>query len=53
MLITGDDQIHLTRQGAGNHMIIVGIVFDHARHRQRRNQQSQAPQLGDRALCNL
>ena len=51
MPIAGDDQIRLTGQGAGNDMIVIGIVLNHARHRQRRNHKSQAPQIRDRALC--
>lgn len=45
MLVPGDDEIGLGRDGTGEHMIVVGIVGDHARHVGRRGHGSEAPDL--------
>ena len=32
MFVPGDDQLGLASEGASEHMIIIGIVFNHAGH---------------------
>lgn len=50
MLVAGDDQTRLSGQGASEHMIVVGIVLDHARHHLWRGHGVHAPQFPDDAL---
>jgi len=41
MLVAGNDQIGVDGQGAGQHLIVVGIVDDDLRHVERRDQCNQ------------
>lgn len=47
MLVTGDNQISVARQGAGQHMIVVGIVGDDPWHAGRCSHGREAPDLAD------
>lgn len=49
MPVAGDDQIGLGGKRAGEHMIVVGIVGDDARHLDRHHHHRQAPNLADDA----
>ncbi len=50
MPIARNNHIHLPGQRTGEHMIIVGIVLNHARHCQWRNHVGQTPQFRNDAL---
>ena len=50
MFVAGDNQIGPSGQGAGEHVVVVGIVLDHARHFLGRGHVGQAPLLRDDAL---
>lgn len=43
MLVTGYDQIGTPRERTGEHVVIVGVVLDDARHFHRRGHKGEAP----------